>query len=252
MRLARACLEVDLFPTVIRGEQSEEKWDFMDAWNDYRASEGILDETALHKFFNRYGTRSIPMQSVYFDLAECIGSTTSDALLEWFSKRFRTAPDALEQWPWAFRRLLIEGPKKIQPTSPPPITEAERQRIHSFCVTLDVRSSELRSRFYITEQVAKSTLPSPWEAVLQAYPPGDELGNTYPWLQHVHECLELRLIRKQWTRLAKEVGPDLMKRVTGWVKEQEGLLGCRMPDVPIEEPFIWDCKGPGAFLDLVG
>jgi hypothetical protein len=232
MRLARACLEVHIAPMVSIAGNDPEFFGLTTAWQRYRMAEGVLSDKALRKLLERYAKVDIAAQFVYSELQEWVGAGVADALKKWFVNNFRSSPDPVWQWPWALRLLFTDDPQRVSPTTPAPLTENERRLIQSFCIRYACKRRQLESRFQVISQAATATLPTLWESVLQAF--GGGLGNRYPWLGNVEQCLELRLIRKEWTRLKVELKPNVMKNLIAWVKQQEKLLpyNTTLPDEP--------------------
>lgn len=242
MRLSRACLEVHVFSTVSVAKDNPDFPGLTEAWQRYREVEGVLSDESIQKFHTQYERPEIDAQAVYSDLREWIGSNTADNLKNWFVRDFRSGPDPIWQWHWALKLLLTHTPHKVVPTTPAPITEDEQRRVESFCTRCGAALFDLEMRFYITRQVAKSTLPTIWEKVLQTFPAGG-LGNKYPWLSSIEQCLQLRLIRKEWARLDSELGHSAMSQLTTWVREQEKALPHnaslpREPELFNQERFI--------------
>lgn len=232
MRLARACLEVHIAPTVSITENDPEFFGLADAWQRYRKAEGVFSDEALQNFLERYANMDIAAQLVYLELQEWVGGDVAGALKKWFMSSYRSSPDPIWQWPWALRLFFTDDPQRVSPTTPAPLTEDERQLIQSFCIRYGYKRRQLESRFQVISQAATATLPTLWESVLQAF--GGGMGNRYPWLGNVEQCLQLRLIRKEWTRLKVELEPNVMKNLITWVRQQEKLLpyDTTLPDEP--------------------
>jgi hypothetical protein len=222
IRLARACLEVHVAPTVRIAENDPEFFGLTRAWQRYRKTEGVLSDKALRKFLERYAKVDIAAQAVYSELQDLVGATVANALKRWFVNNFRSGPDPVWQWPWALRLFFLDNPRTVGPTTSSPLTEEERQILRSFFIRYGYKQRQLESRFQVISYAATAALPTLWESVLQAF--GGGLGNRYPWLGNIEQCLELRLTRKEWTRLKVELGPNLMENLITWMRTHEKLL----------------------------
>lgn len=223
IRLARACLEVHILPTV-NASQSDVEFRGLDrAWHHYREVEGVLDEDLLQNFVAEYRDLTTATQNVYSRLRSWVGEETGDALGEWFTHNFRSCPDPVWQWVRALRLMFCVSPQNISPTTVAPVTEDDRQRIRSFCTRYYGKQRDLEMRFWVISQAATATVPTLWESVLQAFQAGG-LGNKYPWLGTVEQCLQLRLIRREWSRLNAELEHDTATRLVAWIKQQEVCL----------------------------
>lgn len=223
MRLARACLEVDLAPTVSSVENDPEFLGLTKAWRRYREAEGVLGDEALRRFLETYANSETAAQGVYSELRDWVEAGVADALKLWFIGSFRSGPDPAWQWPWALRLLFTGDPQKVSPRTPAPLAEEERQKVRSFCIRYAAKRRQLEMRFWVIAQAATATLPTLWESVLQNFPAGG-LGNRHPWLGHVEECLQLRLIRREWAALNSTLEPEVMRELINWVRQQESLL----------------------------
>jgi len=222
MRLARACLEVQMLPSIQVLKNTAGPPDLIKAWEKYRRVAGVLDDETLQHFLECYDRSKFVSQVVFVKFREWIGADTANALNEWFKNNFRSSPDPTWQWPWALRLLFTDDPQKVTPSTPAPITEDESQRIKSFCTRFGFKRRALESRFWVIKQAATATLPTLWEFVLQTFP--DSMGNHYPWLGYVEECLQFSLIRREWNKLEEELGANVMAQLIEWVKQQEELL----------------------------
>jgi hypothetical protein len=223
MRLARACLETHMAPTVRATKDAPEFYGLSEAWRRYRNAEGVLSDEAIGRFLEQSKGSEVIARSVYHHLQDWIGVDLANSLEKWFVNNFRSGPDPTWQWPWALRLLLADDPQNIKPTTVAPLTEDERQCVISFCIRYGAKKRDLEMRFWVISQAATASLPSLWEAVLQTFPAGG-LGNRYPWLGYVEECLQFKLTRKEWTRLNEEIGHTTIDRLIMWVKQQEALL----------------------------
>lgn len=233
MRLARACLEIDMWRAASIAEGNPELPGFYDAWLNYRSSEGVLSGAELELFSARFKSPESAPLKVYFDLGYWIGTDLANELLDWFFKRYRSSPDPSHKWPWALRELVANAAQKA-PTHPTLyIPDEARQKIVSFCTLYYAKRRDLEMRFYVISQAATATLPTAWEAVLQTFPAGG-LGNRYPWLGRVGQCLQYKLLLTEWRKLKKALGPNTLAGVIDWVKQNENLLPLKthLTDLP--------------------
>lgn len=223
VRLARACLEAQVFAVVRAAGGDPASAPLVEAWARYRRAGGVLDEQTLASLSLRRDGRGVISQVVFEEYQSWVGAETAAALREWFEDNFRSGPDPAWRWPWALRLLFADDPPKVSPPSPTPLSDEERQRVESFCRRYGDKRRALELRFWVIGQAATGTLPSAWEEVLQAYPEGDR-GNIHPWLGHVEECLQSLTLRREWERLRAELGAEAAARLVEWVRRQEKLL----------------------------
>jgi hypothetical protein len=225
IHLARGCLEFYMFPAIRVPEGHVDSPGLIEAWSSYRAVEGVLSNETLNELAERYANQSedIVQQDIYSQLQGYVGSETANALKSWFLKDFPSCPNFMGQWLWALRLLFTDPPEGVSPTSPPPITDEERQYIKDHSIHYRSEQLTLEKRFYSIIQDAKADGPTSWEKVLQTYPAGG-IGNIYPWLNSVQQCLWLRLIRCEWGKLRNELGHSTMDLLISWIRQQEKVL----------------------------
>ncbi len=206
---------------------------FYDAWMSYRSSEGVLGDAELESFYAGFKSSESAPLKVYSDLRRLIGQNVAEELLDWFFKRYRSSPDPFHKWPWASRALVVNAEQRTATRATLKTPDEDRQKIVSFCTLYYAKSRDLEMRFYVTTQAATATLPIAWEAVLQTFPAGG-LGNRYPWLSRVGQCLQYKLLLTEWRKLQRALGPNTLAVVTGWVKQNENSLppDTRLPDLP--------------------
>ncbi len=228
MRLARACLEVHMFSSICVPEGCSESPNLFRAWQNYRVTEGILSEKVLQEFFEHYGGEENIAQKVYVDLQEWIGKELAIDLKRWFTKNYRSSPDPIWRWPWVLELLLTN--KSL--SSFIPINTDQQEHVYGFYKHCKIRKIELEVRFQTIYQAAKQEGATVWEQVLQTFP-ADGLGNNYPWISSIEQCLWLRLIRQEWGKLKRELGFNTLTKFTDWVQEQVKILpfSIQLPDL---------------------
>lgn len=221
MRLARACLEVDLYNSVGLYKDFS---NFMEPWQRYRDSQGVLSEDILAELSACDEKVHLNLDGLFIELQELTGAFKAKELLHWFSNNFRSGPDPVWRWPWAIEMLLTDNPHK--PITIPKIVllRDEQTHIDEFCKHYRAEKKSLEMRFYEVTQAAKLSHPSVWESVLQNYPPDEGTLKYYPWLLSIYHCLEYRLIRHEWSRLTERLSPARRAYIIHWVREQSILL----------------------------
>lgn len=221
MRLARASLEVYLYDLVERYKGFP---NFIEPWQRYRESQGVLNEDILAELSARDKKVYLNLDKIFVELQEVTGVFNAKDLLDWFSNDFRSGPDPSWRWPWAIERLLTDNSHR-PPTVPKiDLSRDEQTIINEFCKHYRAETDNLGLRFYKIEQAAKLSPPSTWESILLNFPPDEGTLKYYPWLSSVSKCLEYRFMRQEWERLTKLLSPKRMAYVTKWVREQSVLL----------------------------
>lgn len=232
-RFARACLEAEMYSTTLTPAGHADSPGFIEAWRHYRQAEGVLSEDQLQQFHARHGRSPDALEHAFHDFQFLIGKDTGEALRHWLVKH--SAPHSFLHfsWVWAVRRLVIELPRKAGLPEPCPLTTEQTKRVVKFIEDLKHRRDLLELRFYIGGEAARFTPPTPWEQVLLTFPADGPVGERF-WLGHVGSCLQLRLLRREWDKMRRDLGAEPMSCLTAWVRRNSDLwreFG-ELPDEP--------------------
>src|SRR5438105_884904 len=107
MTIARACLEVHIFPTIsLYGPFPG----LIEAWRRYRLETGVIPDSRLVEIAAQQRSLwiDVPRELELIDIGD-LGLVA--ALREWFTVNFRSGIDPSWQWPWALRYFLIVYPQ---------------------------------------------------------------------------------------------------------------------------------------------
>jgi hypothetical protein len=223
MRLARACLEVEMFCTGYLTSTNPERALFIDAWHTYHQTEGVLDEENLRE---HCPSKSRPglTRTVFIKLQDRIGEDTSTALIVWFNDNYPKYLDDTWRWPWAIKKLFNQDSSPVSLDALAGFTHADVREVLRFSAVYEELYEALVRRIYSTRVAAEASTPTPWERVLQTFPIDNNESNERPWFGTIETCLQLRLLRREWTLLHKTLGSSKMKLLFVWVRENKELL----------------------------
>ena len=239
MRLARACLEVFMFPSVGKQIEPGYTWEFPKHWPIYRKQEGVLSDDDLERFSKQYQyledvlipvfrhrrQRSVKasyyyiVPYVYTELYDWVGSETSDALEGWFEKYFRGPIHEFSDWPLIFSKVHKNYSENVVPVSPCPLTNSEWRVVEGFCSSYDEREASLSKRFEDISEAAVKIEPTPWEAVLQTFPVDSYArGGHVP--RQIKDCVRFRLYLEEVEILKQKLGYEKATKLAKWALEE--------------------------------
>lgn len=228
MSLARASLEVFVFPSIRSQEELGFENPLTQAWHEYRRVQGILSDADLDRYISQPSPGYLSLKDLYGILYRrektSDPSYTAESLGTWFNDCFHTSHAWAWQWPTAINILLEKYNKgeKLQGSLPLPTVQLPLvKQIHK---TLGGEHLALEVRFREIEQSALKDGPSLWEQVLMNSPPDEGTLKYFPWLFSIKKCLELRSLRLYWGELQRALGYKQMDSLIIWVRNNSCFL----------------------------
>jgi hypothetical protein len=228
MSLARACLEVYVFPSIRSQQELGLENPFTQAWHKYRRVQGVLSDAELDRYISQPSPRYLSLKDLYEILYNREKtndpSYTAESLNTWFTSCFHTNHAWAWQWPTAISILLEKHNQGEQLQGSLPLLAVQLPLVKQIYKQLRVEQLALEVRFREIEQSALRSEPSLWEKVLMNFPPDEGTLKHFPWLFSIKKCLELRLLRLQWGKLQSALGHKPMNSLIIWVRKNSGFL----------------------------
>jgi len=218
---ARICLETYFFNCLSNSECHKDSPGLVEAWSSYRKNESETSEEFLSRYRNYHVEYSRVLTAVYDDLEGSISLIAADSLRKWFNENFPLHWYQIWQWPWLLRELVIKSLPSAN--SSLPLNASEKQSIIDFYHDYQIGTDEIENRIDDLMLLGKSSQPSLWEAVLQAFPADGPIKNC-PWIADLGQCLKYQLVKRLWNELSTRLEPDSMNQLIDWVRQQSRLL----------------------------
>jgi hypothetical protein len=227
MRLGRACLEAEMFCTLDAARQDSKRQPFLKAWHSYYRDEGVLDESTLTRFSDSTrASRHRMTYAVFLELRDWIGDEKSTGLQQWFMGNYPRYLDDSGLWSRPLKILFEREPLESPRGDVLPLAPEEVRKVRRLIQLYEARNTDLELRMFTARADAERERPTRWELVLQKFSEDNEEDerSDHPWLGTVSACLQLRLIRQEWTDLHESLGFHRMSKLVSWIRRQDALL----------------------------
>jgi hypothetical protein len=221
-KLARACLEVEIFCHLsLDKDPSTKESSLAKAWLDYRQAISILRDDELLEMRSHVERFDNILQVAFLYLyRRWINQETALALWRWFIDFFPETPDKVWDWWHTLRTRTLKLKNAFTNTEINSVN-----KINQIIYAVEQEESLLLCRFEKVSQDMETKQATLWNTLL-----GTSLFDTagyYSWIFRVKECLHRKLMLNAWQNivhtLSEKDKKGLIMVTKRYAKNRDGL-----------------------------